>query len=97
MFHLRPVFTEVGSELSRAPGSGVLLNALKELLSRDQLARERERVRVVIVLLLGIFEVLEGVFEVAVVDGAFAVRLINSRRSFILRLILCQRQLWLSR
>ena len=79
---MRPVFTEVGSELSRAPGSGVLLNSLKELLSRDQLARERERVRVVIVLLLGIFEVLKGIFEVAVVDGAFAVRLfIEARRS----------------
>ena len=68
MFHLRPVFTEVGSELSRAPGNGVLLDALEELLSRDQLTRERERVRVIIVFLLGIFEVLEGIFEVAVVD-----------------------------
>ena len=97
MFHLRPVFTEVGSELSRAPGNGVLLDALEELLSRDQLPRERERVRVVIVLLLGIFEVLEVVVEVAVVDGALAVRLLNARRSFVLRLILCQRQLWLSR
>ena len=81
MFHLRPVLTEVGSELSRAPGGGVLLNALEELLSRDQLPRERERVRVVIVFLLGIFEVLEAVLEVAVVDGTFAVRLMNARRS----------------
>ena len=81
MFHLRPVFTEISSELSCAPGSGVLLNALKELLSRDQLARERERVRVVIVLLLGIFEILKAVIEVAIVDGAFAVRLfIEARR-----------------
>ena len=81
MFHLRPVLTEVCSKLSSAPGSGVLLDALEELLSRDELARERERVRVVIVLLLGIFEVLEGIFEVAIADGAFAVRLfIEARR-----------------
>ena len=83
MICLRPKFVEIGSQLSRPSSNGILLDRMEEFLSRDQLLEERELVRVgrVIVFLLGVFEIFDVVVEVSVVDGAFAVRLLDARRS----------------
>ena len=82
MLDLRPKLAEVGSKLSRAPGSRVFIDRQEELLSSNQLLEERERMRIlkVIVLLLCVFEILEVVVEIAVVDNNFAVRLFDARR-----------------